>query len=364
MPKAIEKSTTKPILWIGFFVGAIASWGLLSGDQQGQVNILFLLLTYVALPIVSLIVSCVSLMFGGGLNLAKITSVLPVWSQSLQMAFLRQKQSPFSKLSFFYQSQLAALSFSLASILVLLILLLTTDVNFIWRSTILTANDIHPTLSALAWPWQFWSSAQPNLELLIATQDSRLTESSASNQLGHWWQFILAAQIVYAFALRGAAIVFCQMLLYRMQSIPQDIQLVTERKTTDSFDEDQQLAELISDTQSDFATTNWGGVDSKQLNTLLSLLSHQSVADLKAGPLASFPEQLVAERWQEPQLLVVKGWEPPLGELLDYMQNGRGYLLPLDWSRGQLQPLSQRHLNEWRRFAYSIQHWQVLQPEG
>ncbi len=364
MPIAIEKSTTKPILWIGFFVGAVASWGLLSGNQHGQVNILFLLLVYVALPIFSIVISSSSLLMGGGLNLAKLTSVLPIWSNKIQMAFLRQKQAPMSKLSFFYQSQLAALSFSAASILVLIILLLTTDVNFIWRSTILTADDIYPALSTLAWPWQFWPSAQPNFELLVATQDSRLTQGSLTNQLGHWWQFVLATQIVYAFGLRGIAIIICQILFYRKQTQQPDIQLVTERKSANRVNQDQQLADLITDTQSDFATTNWGGVESNDLNRIVSQLSHQPIAELKAGPLASYPEQLVAERWQEPQLLVVKGWEPPLGELLDYMQNGRGYLLPLDWSRGQLQPLSAHHLNEWRRFANSINHWQVLQPEG
>lgn len=363
MPKVIEKITTKPILWIGFFVGAFASWTLLSGDQRGQVNILFLLLVYVAIPIISLFISSLSLIIGGGVNLAKLTSILPLWSNSIQMGFLRQKQSPLSKFYFFYQSQLAALSFSVASILILFMLLLTTDVNFIWRSTILTAEDIYPLLNSLAWPWQFWSSAQPELELLVATQDSRLTESKFVNQLGQWWQFILATQLVYAFALRGVAIVVCQIVIFRKQSMGIDLRLVTERKSFNTISEGQQLAELITDTESDFAITNWGGVESSILNGVLNQISHQSIAELKAGPLASFPEQLVAERWQEPQLLVVKGWEPPLGELLDYMQNGRGYLLPLDWSSGQLKPISQHHLNEWRRFANSIKRWQVLQLE-
>ena len=164
--------------------------------------------------------------------------------------------------------------------------------------------------------------------------------------------------------MRGIAIAICQLIFYRSKAAQQDIQLVTQRKSAAVIEQEQPLAELVSDTQSDFATTNWGGLDSKALTGILSKLSHQSIAELNAGPLASFSEQLVAERWQEPQLLVVKGWEPPLGELLDYMQNGRGYILPLDWSRGTIQSLSENHLNEWRRFVNSIQHWQVLQLKG
>ncbi len=359
-----QQNTTKPILWIGFLIGAIASWGLLSGDQQGQVNILFLLLIYVAVPILSLLISCLSLIFGNGINLAKLVSVLPVWSKPIQMAFLRQKQRPHAKLVLFYQSQLAAISFSLASILVLLVLLLTTDVNFIWRSTLLSAEDVLPLLQLLAYPWGFWPAAQPELELLLVTQDSRLTNTHTDvSQLGQWWQFILAVQLIYAFLLRGVAIIMCHLILSNKQNNKNDIQLVTERRSEPLGSDQPELARVVSDTQSDFALTNWGGIEEPQLSRLLEQLSHEQVTELKAGPLANQAEQLASERWQEPQLVIVKGWEPPLGELLDYLQNGRGYLMPLDWSEQQLKPLSDHHLLEWRRFCHGLAQWQVLVPE-
>jgi hypothetical protein len=370
MSKSNQIATTKPILWIGFFIGAIASWGVLSGDQQGQVNILFLLLIYVALPILSLLISSLSLVFGNGLNLAKLTSILPIWSDSIQSAFVRQKQTSHSKLHFFYQSQLAALSFSLASVAVLLILLLTTDVNFIWRSTLLTARDIYPLLNAIAWPWQFWADAQPDLNLLVASQDSRLVDSSAihfnnekTGPLGNWWQFILATQLVYALTLRGIAIVVCKVVWLKIENQEPDIKLVTERKSQTNLTDHYSLVNVIDDTQSDFALTNWAGIEEQHINAILNRVSHIKVAELKAGPLASEAEQLASERWQEPQLLIVKGWEPPLGELFDYMQNGNGYLLPLDWNNHQLIPLSSNYLAEWRRFAEPLSGWHVLQLE-
>ena len=73
---------------------------------------------------------------------------------------------------------------------------------------------------------------------------------------------------------------------------------------------------------------------------------------------------MVSERWQETQLLIVKGWEPPLAELSDFMQNGRGYLLPLDWKEDDILPLSKSHLDEWRRFIKALPNWQLLQLES
>jgi len=357
-------ATTKPILWVGFFVGIIISWGLLTGDHQGRVNILHLVVVYVLLPIFSLIISCLSLLFGKGVNLANLVSYMPLWSNQINSAFLRQKQAPLSKIQFFYQSQLAAVSFSIASLLVFLVLLLTTDVNFVWRSTLLTAENIFPLLEFFALPWPFWQAAQPELSLLIQTQDSRiLNGNSTLSHLGDWWEYILAAQIFYAFLLRVVTIFCCKAwIIYRTKSNG-ELHLVTERHSIHSQLEPQLLAKVLTDTRSDFALNNWCGLEPELKQQILTKLSHSATSELAAGPLASYSEQLVAERWQEPQLILVKGWEPPMGELMDYMQNGSGYLLPLDWSEQKMKPLSEGHLNEWRRFAQSLPKWQVLQLE-
>ncbi len=365
-----QSKLSVPILVIGFLLGLFLSWSLISGDQQGRVNILQLVAIYIFLPFFSLLFSSVSLLLGKNWNFARLVSVIPLWSQAQQDNFLRLVQHPHSKWYFFYQSQLAALSFSLASLLVLLILLISTDVNFIWRSTLLDAKQLFPFLQWLATPWQFWSSAQPNLDLLQVTQDSRLPgQNGHRGNFGDWWSFIFAAQLFYAFLLRFVSIVICKLYLKIVDKRPEAIHLTRSNQSNNDRQQEitlegTELAPLVSNISSGFTLNNWCGLNKNLLQKIQNKLQYSKTSELSAGPLASHSEQMVAERWQETQLLIVKGWEPPLAELADFMQNGKGYLLPLDWQGDEIQNLSEPHLNEWRRFINHLANWQLLQLEN
>lgn len=359
-----QASTTKAIIIVGLFLGFILSWGLIGGDEQGRVNVLHLVVIYVFLPIISLFISTSSLLFGKNWNFAKLVSYIPLWSKSQQQEFLRLTQQKNAKLIFFLQSQLAALSFSFASLIVLLLLLVTTDVNFIWRSTLLDAEQIFPLLSWLANPWEFWHSAQPSLDLLSETQDSRIIfQKGRKSNFGDWWQFILAAQLCYAFLLRFISIVVCSIFIRISAKQSSSIHLVSNNQSQKNHKQDFKLAEVINQINADYSLNNWCGIDENKLQRIEAKLKHSKIAELNAGPLATHSEQMVAERWQETQLIIVKGWEPPLAELSDFMQNGKGYLLPLDWREDSFRKLKNTHLNEWRRFIAQLPDWQLLQLE-
>ena len=366
-------TTSKTIIIVGFLLGLLLSWSLMSGDEQGRVNILHLVAVYVFLPVLSLIISLFSLSFGRGINLATLSSYIPFWRANLARSFLRQKQQPNSRLLFFYQSQLAAIAFSIASLSTFFILLLTTDVNFIWRTTLLNVELVHSLLDWLAIPWRFWTTAQPNLSLLELTQDSRLIQNYAeTNNFGQWWQFILASQLFYALFLRSLVSISCKLLILRRESLSSIKTLATNKQGSNNLgaaaNDIDELAEVTDQVNSNYALNNWCGLDEKLVAIIeqtiqrdCSNVSRQS--ELQAGPLVSHSQQMVSERWQNTQLLLVKGWEPPLAELADFMQNGRGYLLPLDWNEQGLKTLNIDHLNEWRRFISPLDKWQLLQLE-
>ena len=81
MSSYISKSRITWVLaGIGFLLGSFVSWGILSGDEQGRVNILYLLFVYLLLPLASVLISTLSLLFGGGFNLAQCLSRVPLWS--------------------------------------------------------------------------------------------------------------------------------------------------------------------------------------------------------------------------------------------------------------------------------------------
>jgi len=364
-------TTSKTIIFVGFLLGLFLSWSLMSGDEQGRVNILHLVAIYIFLPVLSLTISLFSLSFGGGINLATISSHVPFWGSDLARSFLRQKQQPNSRILFLYQSQIAAIAFSLASLLVFFVLLITTDVNFIWRSTLLNVELVYSLLDWLATPWSFWTAAQPSMSLLELTQDSRLAQNySEANNFGQWWQFILASQLFYALLLRSLVSIICKLLILRAQSSSSIQSFGTNNRKSDkkslSTEIKNELAEVIYEVKSDYSLNNWCGLDDNLVAAIEKTLQQSDLnisrqSELQAGPLVSHSQQMVSERWQDTQLLLVKGWEPPLAELADFMQNGQGYLLPLDWNNQGLQCLDPDHLNEWRRFILPLDKWQLLQ---
>ncbi len=73
--------------------------------------------------------------------------------------------------------------------------------------------------------------------------------------------------------------------------------------------------------------------------------------------------EYVRQQSNEEQLLIVKAWEPPLGELEDYLEEGKGYLLPLDWNESGLCKLRANHLHEWQRLINKFPDWQLYIPE-
>lgn len=352
-----------PIAGAGGSLGLLLSWGVLSGNTQGQVNVLYLLLVYLVIPVASVLLSMLSLILGKGINLARVTTSLPLWSRQNQRFFHKIRQRKLDKQWFFLQSQAAALAFSCASLLVFLLLLLATDVNFVWRSTLLTAESLLPFLQWVASPWQFWQEAQPNLALLQATQDSRLQAASGDvSVFSQWWPFILATQVCYCLLLRGALFVIARIWFQRCEK--QDIEKQFEhaiKQHTNVQPSTTGLAPITDHVPGNIMVTNWAGVNEtllKQLDELL--LSGQR--QLQAGPLASHEAQQKAEHWPDKQLLIVKAWEPPMGDLADYMQKTQGYLLPLDWQNEQLRPPQKHHLEEWRHFVNRLTGWQLYQP--
>lgn len=66
-------------------------------------------------------------------------------------------------------------------------------------------------------------------------------------------------------------------------------------------------------------------------------------------------------------VVLVKSWEPPLGELADrlrLLESTRDKLiLPLDWSDASAAAPAAAHLLEWRRFAATLPGWRVLTME-
>ena len=350
-----------PMLFAGLFIGSMLSWGVLSGDSQGRVNIFYLLLVYLFVPLISIIASVISLLLGRGINLARFVSLLPIFSESNKTLLRKIQQLNLDKYWFLYQSQVAAIAYSVSSLFIFFILLLVTDLNFVWRSTILQPSDILPLLEFIAWPWQFWDAAQPTMTILETTQDSRLMElnSSYSNH-GIWWKFILATQIFYSFAIRFILMLLTRWRLVSVMSSDIELRLQSEiKKHPSNTKETVESSPVVHELPSNVSLLNWDNISTIVLEMIsnLGIDIHQLIEQTKTDTALEYNHSL-------PQLVIVKSWEGPMGELEDYLLKGSGFLFPVDWNENGLQGLSPNHFHEWQRFVNRLPNWQLFIPKS
>ncbi len=352
-----------PIVLLGSALGGVLAWGVLSGDQLGRVNLLYLLLVYLFLPLGSLIVSTLSLLGNRGFNFARLVVALPVWSNEKRMLIRKTQQLRVEKAWLFFQSHLAALGFSITSLLVFFILLLATDINFVWRSTLLNAADLQPLLKSIAMPWFFWTEAQPTVALLEATQDSRIqTVRSDGGSHADWWRFVLAVQLFYCVILRGCLLAVTAWVFRVKAGKDFEQKIATKIRPSSKQNEwRENYRPMVSVLPEKTVINNWATIDLNRLAGFAGLdLSTENV--LNGGPLATDQQRQVAQACNAKQVVLVKAWEPPLGELADFLQTGKGFIWPLDWQEQSLVPLRQEHLQEWRRFASKLPGWQIYLP--
>lgn len=354
------------LVFLGLIVGFLVGYGILIGDAQGRVNLLLLLILFAFLPVLGLLLSLVLLITGGRKGLAGWILELPILPRHLAAEVVKLGISGSRKSWLFYQTQLLTLSFAGGGLLVYLLLLLGSDISFVWRSTLLEASDVLPVLNALAIPWGFWPEAQPSLELLQQTQDFRLSsQSTEAPVLGQWWKYIFAAQCTYNILPRTLMLVVSRNLYLRVNSIDSSLSATNlePNKPVIVADEEHALAEVVYSLASPYLLLDWASSPD---------FCHQQLARALGTPsdirnIQPLPLPITQENDSPNQSIVVlvKSWEPPLRELGDYLLSISGpqqkFILPMDWNENTVRPIREIHLSEWRRFCATLNGWQLLQ---
>lgn len=355
---------TVALAFIGTVCGVGLSAGILSGDDQGRVNLLLFLLLFAAIPLLSLLLSGI-LLTTGHPGVAAWIVKLPMWPDQFSPKNSQLNLPGSTRSWLFFQSQIVSLAFSFGAMLVFLALLLGTDVNFVWRSTLLESADLLPTLQLISLPWAFWQEAQPSIALLDISQNSRINELGNSYS-GGWWRFALAAQVSYSLIPR-AGLLSVAYWKYKQEVLANSVEnLVNTLAKTSNFSAAQPpaLAPLAYTTPSSYLLLDWAGAP----DHCLTFITKSFGAPLKKTALnALSSSSIIAKPNLESALVViVKSWEPPLGELKDILTTFPAteaqFILPMDWNDEQVKAVSATHLQEWRRFAKTIDGWQVLQP--
>ena len=355
----IERPTrlSRPVMVSGFLLGLVLSVSVLSGDTEGRVNLMYLLLVFLFVPLLGAVVSVFSLVKGKGINITRLVTALPVWSKHQQAYFHKIRQMKLEKPWLFLQSQAAALAYSVASLLAFLVLLITTDVNVVWRSTLLDAQQLLPVLQFISQPWWMWEAAQPTLDLLRDTQDSRLISDYQNvDQFGLWWPFVLATQIVYCFILRGLMLITGTLWMKHRLNTDVEHRLQKQRAAAPKLATEQHtLSPVTHHLPEHYLLVNWAGVD----ESIVAQLKLNPDDSLMSSPLTDPRALNKAEQHSGDIVLLVKAWEPPMGELKDFAEVSNGVIFPVNYSGQRVMPPQPNHLEEWQRFAHELQGWQI-----
>jgi hypothetical protein len=288
-------------------------------------------------------------------------------------------------------SQWFALWFQITALVASLVLVVFTDLAFGWSTTLTTgdaaldARRVHRVTSALATPWRWLApEAEPSLELIEESRYFRVASVPVSTaqaaRLGGWWEFVVCTIAVYGalprvftlilararlraairasvIAAPGFSAVMRRLHAARVETVA--VEPEVEDSNASSIERPGQA--LSRATGAVRAVVNWSAVP---VNGLVAFPQAQL---LTAGGKATVDEdaaiieQLGATSTTSKGDLVilVKGWEPPLMEFVDFLKALRAKLsgesaeiivLPvgLDSSETGLAPATPSQLKLWR----------------
>jgi hypothetical protein len=350
---------------IALMLGLLASVAVLRGDDFGRVNLLSSLSLFALLPSIGLVVTLLLLFLGRRSGIAALLIELPLAPKKLTSLLLTQRSGVSRQTALFSLSQSLTLSFATGNLVGFVLMLLATDVSFVWRSTLLDAATLFPILDTLASPWGFWQAAQPSLEMLNQTQDFRLQGASLEgNYVGQWWQYLLAAQLCYSIVPRALLWLFANNKFKRaaqLQDSEQDpshqLAVVTPAPESDK------LAASVSEIPANAVLFDCAHTSDALLSKIEKSL--RVSASYKAPTSFDFTLDGISPTSTPSFVVVVRSWEPPLAELADSIlaaftaeQRQNLFIAPIDWESNQhqgdhlIQP-TVAHTQEWRRFCES-----------
>ena len=339
------------LLLLGFSTG----FALLSYSGAEPVNVIWLLLVMVGLPLISMTLSLLSMVGGSWIAnffshlsifyyLEKVINFLP-FANKVEFS-LFPISSRLSRWIFLQRIQLFSLLFSIGLFMALLLTVVSKDIAFGWSSTLqITPETFHSILSYLSMPWSgFAPSAVPSLELIELSHYFRLGEEidtemvKHADKLGAWWKFLAMATLFYAIVLR---LLFWLMAHFGVQKVVEgeilrldgvktllkqfdspyvstqaqqqerhlDVTLVEESHLEKSFEYEYSVVVGWNYTEED-----------------LLLLKDSNRIEAKTlyvvGGRNSFKEdQVVVNSLDGKVLLYVKAWEPPTMDFIDLLES-------------------------------------------
>lgn len=335
-------------------LGLLTGFTLLSYSGKEPVNVIYLLLVMVGLPLLSILLTLLS-MYTGNLGARFFNHFSPLYylEKMINFFYFSKKvdlsevsfSSSMTKWIFLDRLQRFSFLFAVGLLLSLLLTVVSKDIAFAWSSTLeIDAMTFQQTLGYLATPWQaIFPSAVPTLELVEVSHYYRLGEKLDSNmiqnadKLGAWWMFLAMAMVFYAILLRIALWVWIHLAFKR--TLEQEFfaitgveQLLSEFTTPfvstqapvveNHLDVVESEASADSDLEMEYNAILGWNYSEENLHLIVDAFGVTASALNVVGGKNSFSEdQAIIESVQRSILVYVKAWEPPTMDFMDFLDD-------------------------------------------
>jgi len=355
---------------VSFLLGVSTATGLFTFGPGGRINVVTVFGTLVCLPGVFLLLALANALptrlrsklpglgaepeGGGPLQPARwALRLLPPGPRDMLEELwgrgrgLERLSAPVRRWVLLSTSQAAALAFQSGALVACLTLVVFTDLSFGWSTTLeVEPAALHRTTSLLAAPWGWaWPAAVPGSELVETTRYFRIAAEPEPgvplSLYGAWWPFVVMSLGVYGWLPRAVFLVVARLRLRRALARAV-LETPGSRAVLDRLE--SPLVETRSpgrDAEAEAADADAGPEEAAgaALPTRAVVVSWSEALDdapdLGCEPLARFeaggrraPEDderaaadaaAAAQRQGVPVVLAVRGFEPPLGEVMDFL---------------------------------------------
>ena len=342
------------LAFIFLLVGFLTGIGLLSYSGHEPVNIVYYLLVAMVLPVISLLLSTLSMISDGLLSrffnlffplhwIEKFVEFLP-FDNKIELSEIKLSSS-LTKWMFLHRIQLFSLLFSFGLLMALILMVIAKDIAFGWSTTLQISDESFQTLLAsIGFPWQsLMPNAIPSLELVEISRYFRLGERLDNemiynaNKLGAWWQFLAMTTLVYAIFLRFILWIFSRYGYQRqlnrdflaLKGAQRLIKEFTTPYVSTKSPKIEKHLEIIPETKEQITETPHQGYphiigwnySRSEMQLANDSKSIEGLSVETVGGRHSFKEdEQIANTIDGTVLLYVKSWEPPTMDFVDFLE--------------------------------------------
>lgn len=339
---------------LGFIFGLFSAIGLLSYNGSEPVNVIYFISVVVFVPIFTMTLTLFS-MIRANRSKSVLVHLSPAFWMEKILALLPNKMGDgikelkinplISNWLIIKRSQLIALFFSIGLLVGLLGVVVTKDIAFAWSTTLqITPQMLYEFLDILSLPWSYFvPSAMPPIELIEHSQYFRLGDTlsqsmiSHASSLGEWWRFLAFATIFYAIVLRFLMLIISSLgldyainkSLFMLDGAMRVLREINEPIiNTNAINQEPlfiphngKYSQIDRDkNEYDYDVIQGLGMRYDELLVIADSMKLKAPKHFVVGGANSIEEDnIVISQSSKEVLLLVKAWEPPMMDFVDYL---------------------------------------------